>query len=92
METRTSRVIRLLILFLVFTAGAPAESRDSYNRRTPVVVAVEKVGPAVVNIFTEEAPRNFKNPFRNFFGDNLFDQFSGTVRRPPRTAEVWAPG
>jgi serine protease Do len=40
-----------------------------------VVEAVERVGPAVVNIFTEEAPRQFKNPFRDFFGNNLLEPF-----------------
>ncbi len=75
METRTPLATYLLILLLVFSGGSPAEARDAYNRRTPIVVAVEKVGPAVVNIFTEEAPRTFKNPFRDFFGDNLFDRF-----------------
>ena len=73
MQTRHTLVIRFLIFLLVFAGVSPAKSHDAYDRRTPLVIAVEKVGPAVVNIFTEEAPRNFKNPFRDFFGDNLFE-------------------
>ena len=46
----------------------------SYNRRTPLVQAVEKVSPAVVNIYTTEISRPARNPFRSF-GNNLFDQF-----------------
>lgn len=55
-------------------AGAGADE-DRFPRRTPVVEAVQRVGPAVVNIFTEEAPRRYKNPFRDFFGSNLLDPF-----------------
>jgi len=53
----------------------PAIAHDTNNRRTPIVTAVEKVGPAVVNIFTEEAPRQTKNPFRGFMGDHLFEKY-----------------
>ncbi len=55
--------------------GAPAVAHDTGNRRSPIVTTVEKVGPAVVNIFTEEAPRKMKNPFRDFMGDHLFEKF-----------------
>jgi len=54
---------------------APAIAHDTNNRRTPIVTAVEKVGPAVVNIFTEEAPRQTENPFRGFMGDHLFEKY-----------------
>jgi serine protease Do len=55
--------------------SAPAIAHDTGNRRTPIVTAIEHAGPAVVNIFTEEAPRQMKNPFRNFMGDHLFEKF-----------------
>ena len=55
--------------------SAPAVAHDTGNRRTPVVTAVEHAGPAVVNIFTEEAPRQMENPFRSFMGDHLFEKF-----------------
>ena len=48
---------------------------DRAGRRTPAVRVVEKVGPAVVNIFTEEAPRTARNPFGGFFGDSFFERF-----------------
>ncbi|MBI3585431.1 MAG: Do family serine endopeptidase [Nitrospinae bacterium] len=44
------------------------------ERRTPVVIAVEKVSPAVVNINTEEVIRQRANPFTGL-GDEFFDQF-----------------
>ncbi|MFQ5443265.1 MAG: Do family serine endopeptidase [Nitrospinales bacterium] len=47
---------------------------EAYERRTPIVDAVEKVGPAVVNIFTEEEAPSFTNPFRDF-GDSFFERF-----------------
>ncbi|CAI2717950.1 Do family serine endopeptidase [Nitrospina watsonii] len=58
----------------IITAPVPANA-EPFPRRTPVVEAVERVGPAVVNIFTEEAPRPLKNPFRDFFGNGLLDPF-----------------
>ena len=51
-----------------------ASAEESYNRRTPLVRAVEKVSPAVVNIYTTEVSRPARNPFRSF-GNNPFDQF-----------------
>ena len=54
---------------------ALAAAHETDHRRTPIVTAVEKVGPAVVNIFTEEAPCQVKNPFRDFMGDRLFERF-----------------
>lgn len=52
----------------------PASAEERYSRRTPLVRAVEKVSPAVVNIYTTEVSRPARNPFRSF-GNNLFDQF-----------------
>ncbi len=52
-----------------------ADAHRQFERRTPLVIAVEKVGPAVVNIHTEEAPRQARNPFRGFFGDELFKKY-----------------
>jgi serine protease Do len=49
-------------------------AQQSYNRRTPLVRAVEKISPSVVNIYTTEVSRSARNPFRSF-GNNLFDQF-----------------
>ena len=68
---------RTLLLGVVLwgLVNVPALAHDTNNRRTPIVTAIEHAGPAVVNIFTEEAPRQMKNPFRNFMGDHLFERF-----------------
>jgi len=77
--------LRLLPLALaaavVLPAFAPAvtdagkASPDRSVRRTPVVEAIEKVSPAVVNIYTEtivDAPLGRRSPF---FGDPFVDDF-----------------
>ncbi|MEW5946585.1 MAG: Do family serine endopeptidase [bacterium] len=43
-------------------------------RRTPVVEAIEKASPAVVNISTEQVVRETLSPFRRF-RDGFFDEF-----------------
>ena len=65
----------LVLMALWGPISAPALAHDTANRRTPIVTAIERTGPAVVNIFTEEAPRQKKNPFRDFMGDRLFEKF-----------------
>lgn len=77
-----SRWFWVLVVFAVIGPGQSlvfaeerhvfAEERD--NRRTPLVRAIEKVSPAVVNIYTTEISRSARNPFRSF-GNNLFEQF-----------------
>ena len=62
--------------------GTHALAHDTGQRRTPIVAAVEQTGPAVVNIFTEEAPRQMKNPFRDFMGDHLFEKFFEEFYQP----------
>ncbi len=57
---------------------------ERYNRRTPLVRTVEKVSPAVVNIYTTEIFRSARNPFRNF-GNNLFDQFFKNFLPPTKS-------
>ena len=61
-------------MFVVIGSVQPLFAEERYNRRTPLVRAVEKVSPAVVNIYTTEISRSARNPFRNF-NNNLFDQF-----------------
>ncbi len=48
------------------SASAPAPSNP---RRTPIVEAVERVGPSVVNISAEHLVRARQTPFDLFFGD-----------------------
>ncbi|MEC7640625.1 MAG: Do family serine endopeptidase [Nitrospinota bacterium] len=66
--------INLLVLFWVSLVSFFPSVEASSNRRTPTVLAVEKAGPAVVNINTEETPNVPLNPFRNF-RNPFFDQF-----------------
>ncbi len=56
-----------------------AEDRQSSNRRTPVVAAVEKVRGAVVNVSAEEVVRIRVGPRGNGMAD-LFDEFFGHAR------------
>jgi serine protease Do len=55
-------------------AAATARAEDPFLRRTATVVVVEKVGPAVVNITTEQQVQ-VRNPFFDLF-------FEPTMRRP----------
>lgn len=67
-----------LLVFAVPAVGAEA-GRDL--RRTPVVEAVERVGPAVVNISTEEVVQTagpyvrFRDPMFEEFFREFFDRF-----------------
>ncbi|CCQ92044.1 Serine protease Do [Nitrospina gracilis 3/211] len=77
MKNRWVRAVCLLaaIALACGLTRAPVAEAEPFPRRTPVVEAVQQVGPAVVNIFTEEAPPQAKNPFRDFFGNGLLDPF-----------------
>ncbi|MDH5299024.1 MAG: trypsin-like peptidase domain-containing protein [Desulfobulbaceae bacterium] len=76
MPTRRFLIIPLLILLLFPGAACGQE------RRTPVVMAVAKAGPAVVNIRTEQIVKRRSTPFFGF-SDPFFEQFfrdSGATR------------
>jgi serine protease Do len=60
----------LLVLASLLSGGAAAE--DPFLRRTATVAVVERVGPAVVNITTEQTPRRRRSAFRS---DPFFDRF-----------------
>jgi Do/DeqQ family serine protease len=62
----------LALSILPWIAVAPAHADDPFLRRTATVEAVEKVGPSVVNVTTEQTRRG--GPFRSF-GDPFFDRF-----------------
>jgi serine protease Do len=56
-------------------AVGTARAADPFLRRTPAVRAVEKVGPSVVSITTEELASS-RSPFGSFFGnDPTFERF-----------------
>lgn len=64
----------------------PAQAAP-YNRETPVVAAVRKVGPAVVNISSKKSVERRPNPFSAFGADPFFDSFFKEFfesRRPRR--------
>lgn len=54
---------------------SPAPSTTGDLRMTPVVMAVRKASPAVVNISTEQVIRARVNPFGAFLEDPFFERF-----------------
>lgn len=62
----------ILAVLAVLLAG-PARADDPFLRRTATVGAVEKVGPAVVNITTEQVVRRRRSA--RMRGDPFFDRF-----------------
>jgi len=73
---RTLACTALLCLLAALPAYAAA---DREARMTPVVRAVQQVGPAVVNITTTSIQRRNVSPFAEFFGDlpPHFQEFFG---------------
>jgi serine protease Do len=69
--------IYLVLLLVILPVGVVQSAVSSSDdlRRSPVVKAVEKVSPAVVNISTEKIVRERVNPFYDFGMDPFFDQF-----------------
>ncbi len=70
----------LLRIFCIFVAGALLGAPDGiqaagFQRETPVVRAVRKVSPAVVNISSEYEVRKRVSPFSGFGMDPFFDSF-----------------
>jgi serine protease Do len=64
----------LLLALLLTSAPLAAAADDPFLRRTATVEAVERVGPAVVNITTERLVAQ-RNPFQGFFPDPTFESF-----------------
>src|SRR5450631_1610898 len=59
---------RLAVAVLVAAGYASAQTRDNRDqRRTPIVAAVEKTGPAVVNISAEQVIRQRASAIDSFF-------------------------
>jgi serine protease Do len=68
---------RALAAVALAAAAAPAAPAAEPERRSPIVAVVERVGPAVVNISTEQ---RLVNPFYGSPVDEFFRQF---FERPP---------
>lgn len=66
-----SLIIAFFAILILPVSGPAAE----YERENPVVRAVRKVSPAVVNINSEYEVRRRVNPFSGFSRDPLFDSF-----------------
>ena len=64
--------LALLMILLVVSGSMAAET---VSRKSPVVLAVHKVGPAVVNISSRQEVRRRSNPFSGFSGHPFFDSF-----------------
>ena len=74
-ENKTGRTLfALLSLFLVLAISRPGWSLNS-ERESPVVRAVRKVSPAVVNISSSYEVRKRANPFSGFGMDPFFEEF-----------------
>jgi serine protease Do len=73
---------------LALAAAFPASAGDPFLRRTAAVEVVEKVGPAVVSITTEQVVRR-PNPFRSLWRDPFFERFFENFFEPtlPRTRQ-----
>jgi len=73
----------ILLAVSLFCDAAAGESADL--RVTPVVLAVRKAGPSVVNISTEQIVERRYDPFFGF-GDPLFEEFFRPfMQHMPRT-------
>lgn len=69
------KFIRLIIVVVAILILPLPCSAAEYERENPVVRAVRKVSPAVVNINSEYEVRRRVNPFSGFSRDPLFDSF-----------------
>ncbi len=82
--SKQSKLKPLLMIAMVLLMAWPAHA---FNRETPVVQAVRKVGPAVVNISSEYVVHNQVSPFGgNPYFDNFFKDFF--ERRPQKQVSL----
>jgi serine protease Do len=83
---------RFLCVFLFLLLFPVAGNSHELDRKNAVVSAIQKVGPAVVNISSEYQVRTRRNPFSGFGMDPFFDSFfkdfydPGLERRQKRTS------
>ena len=69
---KTQHYILIILLFITFNGSVSIHAKTSDLRRTPIVLAVERTSPAVVNISTEQIVQAHS---RYGFSDPFFDQF-----------------
>lgn len=73
-KPRRTPLLPLLLLLAVLPGLLAPAAASAFERRTPVVVAIEKAGPAVVNIRTEQIVKRRSSPLFGF-GDSFFEDF-----------------
>ena len=74
MQTYKTFIRLIIALFAILMLPLPCLAAE-YERENPIVKAVRKVSPAVVNINSEYEVRRRANPFSGFKMDPLFDSF-----------------
>ena len=75
-EKKTSRFLLSLVLVLFVGLNTPQVGHAlKSERESPVVRAVRKVGPAVVNISSSHEVRKRANPFSGFGMNPFFEEF-----------------
>lgn len=80
---RKQTTLSLIVSLIAAALTADGASNAPYDRRTPIVEAVEKILPAVVNISTTKVvsvnrspfPRNMRTPFDELFSDMFQQQY-----------------
>ena len=72
--TTLKYLVGITILAVVYFVSSP-DPADDFSRETPVVKAVRKVSPAVVNISSEQQVRQRSNPFSHYGNNPLIDNF-----------------
>jgi S1-C subfamily serine protease len=89
-----SALARIGFAFAWLCAASPVHADgDPFLRRTTTVRVVERSGPAVVSVTTEQHARG-ANPFRPFAGDPIFDRFFQDFFEPraPQTEQSLGSG
>ena len=89
---RRTTLPALLAAALVLALALPARADDP--RRTPVVLAVERVSPAVVNITTSRVVQAVPDPFGGAFSGPAYERFLREfgIERMPRKAQSLGSG
>jgi len=75
LKTYTQTGLSLMSIMMLLMVGPTTGNSAEYQRETPVVNAVRKVSPAVVNISSRYEVRKRANPFSGFGLDPFFDSF-----------------
>jgi Do/DeqQ family serine protease len=75
MQMTTPKYLPGIVILVALFFSSLANAADDLSRETPVVKAVRKVSPAVVNISSEQQTRQRPNPFSQYGNNPLFDNF-----------------